>query len=300
MLAERRKCKEVIVWSGDFGIDLYVSWNLTNEELTLDVIQEKFEEFFKTQSNEGRARFDLLTSFRQGERCVNEWYNAVQTQIALAKYPQETPKILHRDIFWFFPRDEEFVSKTINDSNIDLNKFPASKVRQLAKKMESSEATPKHVKQVASDPHGAQIHLMHHQCTELSPSKFQRKQKKHFKSRKGTSKQHYYNEEKQRIPSVHKKYEARASPERCKKYGDSQHVERFRCPASKHQCRNYYKYGHFSSLCYKKKEVFDKKRSLKSRSPKEHQLQIGSVSVQDSLCCQSEDLSSSKDSFCLQ
>ena len=42
-LAERRKCKKVFAWSGDFGIDQYVSWNLTNEELILDVIWEKIE-----------------------------------------------------------------------------------------------------------------------------------------------------------------------------------------------------------------------------------------------------------------
>ena len=45
-------------------------------------------------------------------------------------------KILQRDIFWFFLKDEEFVSRTINDSNLDLDKFPASKVRQVAKKLE--------------------------------------------------------------------------------------------------------------------------------------------------------------------
>ena len=56
-------------------------------------------------------------------------------------------------IFWFFLRDEEFVSKTTNDNNIDLNKFPVSKVRQHVKKMESSKATAKHIKQVVSDPH---------------------------------------------------------------------------------------------------------------------------------------------------
>ena len=54
----------------------------------------------------------------------------------------------------------KFVSKTINDSNIDLDKFPASKVRQLARKMESSVATARHIKQVASDPQAAQINLM--------------------------------------------------------------------------------------------------------------------------------------------
>ena len=73
--------------------------------------------------------------------------------------PPETAKILHRDIFWFFLKDEEFVSKTNNDSNIDLDKFPKSKVRQLAKKMESSKVTPRHIKQVASDPWVAQINL---------------------------------------------------------------------------------------------------------------------------------------------
>ena len=151
MFVERRKCKKVIAWSRDFGIDQYVSWNLTNEKLTLDVIWGKFEEFCKPQSIEVRARFDLLLSFRQGGKSVDEWYNAVHTQIALAMYPQETAKILYRDIFWFFLRDEEFVSKTINDSNIDLNKFPASKVQQLTNKMEISKDTAKHIKQVASD-----------------------------------------------------------------------------------------------------------------------------------------------------
>ena len=88
--------------------------------------------------NEMRARFDLLTSFRQGNHSEDEWYNTVQAQVSLAKYPPETASILHQDIFWFFLKDEEFVSKTINDYNNDLDKFPASKMRQLAMKMESS------------------------------------------------------------------------------------------------------------------------------------------------------------------
>ena len=85
----------------------------------LDTIWEKYEECCKPKSNEVRARFDLLTSFWQGNKSVDEWYNVVQNQVTLAKYPPETAKILHRDIFWFFLKDEEFVSKTINHSNID-------------------------------------------------------------------------------------------------------------------------------------------------------------------------------------
>ena len=72
-----------------------------------------FEEFSKPQTNEVRACFDLLTTFGQGSRNVDEWYNAVQAQVNLAKYPLETAKILHRDTFWFFMKDEDFVTKTI-------------------------------------------------------------------------------------------------------------------------------------------------------------------------------------------
>ena len=141
------------------------------EDLSLAVILAKFEDFCKPQNNDVGARFDLLTSFRQGNESVDEWYNAVQAQVSLAKYPPETTCILHRDIFQFFLKDEEFVSKTINASNIDLDKFPASKVRQLAKKMESSKSTARHIKAVATDPQAAHVNLIRHQRTDLTPSK---------------------------------------------------------------------------------------------------------------------------------
>ena len=64
MLSEARKCKKVIAWSGDFGLDQYISWNLSSKELCLNTIWQKYEEFCKPQANELRARFDLLTSFK--------------------------------------------------------------------------------------------------------------------------------------------------------------------------------------------------------------------------------------------
>ena len=79
-LPERQQCKKVIAWSGDFGMDQYVSWGLPTDQLTLEIIWGRFEEFCKPQSNEVHARFDLLTSFRQGNKSVDEWYNVVQAQ----------------------------------------------------------------------------------------------------------------------------------------------------------------------------------------------------------------------------
>ena len=61
------------------------------------------------------------------------------------------------------------------------------------------------------------------------------------------------------------------------------------------QCKTCNKYGHLTSLCYKKKISF------KSRNPKAYQMQVGVVYAQeDSICSQSGDLTSSDESSCLQ
>ena len=81
-------------------------------------------------------------------------------KVNLAKYPPETVKILHHGIFWFFLCDKDFVSRTITEGSVNLDKFPASKGHQLAKKFESSKATVCHIKQVANDLQATQINLM--------------------------------------------------------------------------------------------------------------------------------------------
>ena len=106
---------------------------------------------------------------------MDEWYNAVQAQVSLAKYPQETANVLHHDIFWYFLRDEEFVFKTINDSSVHLDRCSASNVSQLAKKLESFKATARHIKQVASDPQSTEINFMRHQQTDLLQGKCKKK-----------------------------------------------------------------------------------------------------------------------------
>ena len=228
-LPEPQQCKKVLAWSGDFEIDQYVSWGLTKDELELDTIWSQGEEFCKPQSNEVRARFDLLTSFHQGSKSVDEWYNCVQVQVNLAKYPAETANIFHRNIIWFFLHEEEFVSKTINKGSVDLDKFPASKVCQLAKKYESSKATARPIKQVTGETQATQIHLMRHQCTELSSGKY-KKQKPQAKPRpmqnkNAGKKQSSYHKMSFDPRNTHKQ------KDRCSKCGDSTHLEGFTCPA---------------------------------------------------------------------
>ena len=171
--------------------------------------------------------------------------------MSLAKYPPETASILHRDVFWFYLKDEEFVSKIINDSSIDLKKFPPCKVRQLAKKMEASKATVHHINQVASDPQVTQVNLMRHQRTDLPPSKHKKKQQS-VKSRPPSHKRYSSQHNQHQVPPTKRNVilnKPIKEKDRCSKCGYSKHVEGFKCPAKTFQCKTCNKYGHFTSLC---------------------------------------------------
>ena len=69
------------LWDGPIHV-----LELSQKDFNLDTIWDRFEEFCKLQSNEVRAYFDLLTSFCQGNKSMDEWYNTIQSQVNLAKY----------------------------------------------------------------------------------------------------------------------------------------------------------------------------------------------------------------------
>ena len=281
-------------------MDQYVSWNLPSSKLTLDIIWGKYEEYCKLQSNEVQARLDLLTSFHQGNHSIDEWYNAIHAQVNLARYPLETAKILHRDIFWFFLRDEDFVSRTISDGSVNLDKFPVSRVCQLAKRLESLKAMVRHIKQLLVEPQAAQINLLHHQRTELPQHRYKKK-KSHTKPRQCNSKLLCRNDphQCQKIKGNHflptsNRLPPSSNHNRCSKCGDTAHLEGFTCPAKKYQCKVCHKFGHFTSQCFQKKQY----PQQKYRQPKAHQIEVDKSYHYSN--DNSSDASSSEDSFCFQ
>ena len=94
------------------------------------------------------------------------------------------------------------MTRTINEGNVDIQQFPASKVQQLAKKMERSKATAKHIRQVAGDLPAAQIHPMHHQHTELLTRNFNKHKKATSKRCKTTGPQNKH----QRNPLISERW----------------------------------------------------------------------------------------------
>ena len=290
MLPDSKMCKNAIARSGDCGMDQYVSWCLPAAELNLETIWSKYEECCKPQANEVLERCDLLTSFHQGNRSVDEWYNAVQAQVCLATYPQETGNILHHDILWFFLKDEEFVSKAINDRSIDLDKFPASKIRQLAKRMEASKATVTHIKQVACDPQAAQINLLMHQQIDLPPGKCKTKS---FQLRPQSHRQHI---SEQQVPHYKRKFDPKKLIQ--VQVGVLNVVFPSMLKDSSVQLRNTSARPvtsmDISQAC------LSRNRLLSNQKHQMNNCKLRKYTHNESICSQSEEFISSNDSFCLQ
>ena len=119
-----------------------------------------------------------------------------------------------------------------------------------------------------------------------------------MKPKQPNNKQH--GSESYQVQNQHKKQfdakNAHQNKDRCSKCGDSAHIEGFQCPAKKYQCKACHKFGHFTSLCFQKKQA-----SSKPRRPKVHQLKAGAVHANKiTISGQSDEDSSSKGSFCFQ
>ena len=91
--------------------------------------------------------------------------------------------------------------------------------------MESSKATAKHIRHVAGDLPAAQIHLIHHQCTEL----LARNYNKHKKATKQKLQNHRPTEQTSKKPFDFRKMDKQSN--RCLRCGDTSHAKGFQCPA---------------------------------------------------------------------
>ena len=69
-------------------------------------------------------------------------------------------------------------------------------------------------------------------------------------------------------------------------------------PARKFQCKICHKFGHFTTVCYKKSQ--QPSSSFKTRKPKAQQLQAGTLYTNHDAARSGSELSDNKESFCLQ
>ena len=127
--------------------------------------------------------------------------------------------------------DNEFIAKTVNDRKTNLAQYPAAKVQQIAKKLESRNAAAQHIKQLMLDMQGgAQINILRHNHTSLPAKK--KKGGKKPNQIKGIKSQQ---PQQQRQPYQQQSYNR--NPNQCTRCGDSPYAPGFNCPAKKYLCK---------------------------------------------------------------
>ena len=252
MLPKAKKCKKVIVWSRDFGIDYYVLWCLPPGRFKLRCYLVKIWRFLQATDKWSESQIwpaDKLQTRKQ--ICWVSGIMQFKLKCLFSSTHHKQPVSCIGIYFVSFWKMRSCISKTITDSNIDLDKFPPSKVRQVAKKMESSKSTARHVKAVASDPQVPQVHLMctikEHTSCQASPSG--NNNVTSLNKRRGTQ----VNARIKDHP-LRNLIQAKDTKEKIdvQSVVTSKHVEGFKCPARKFQYKTCNKNGHFTSLCYKK------------------------------------------------
>ena len=169
-------------------------------------------------------------------------------------------------------------------------------MRQLVQKLETSKATVHHIKQVAGDPQAVQMNLPWNQCTELPAGKYKKKRPPVKPKHQTTSNRAVRiikcksNTRRGLIPGVHTTIRTDFQMWR---YSSHRGIQVSR---KKYKCKAFHKFGHFTSMCFQKKQA-----KFKPRRPKVHQLQVGAVYVKGSVSYDhSYEDSTSEDSFCLQ
>ena len=145
------------------------------------------------------------------------------------------------------------------------------------------------------------VNLLRYQRTELPPSESQRKQRKSFRSRQANHKYQQEDKQDEGVPQAHRKLKQvhASQDDSCNKCRDTPHIEGFRCPGSRHQCKYCHTFGHFIHLSFKKKQESGYKGN--SRKPKAHQLMVRKCSTEGPIDDQADtSFTSREDSFCLQ
>ena len=165
----------------------------------------------------------------------------------------------------------------------------------MAKKVESSKATAKHIRQVAGDLPAAQIQLMQHQHTELPAGNYPKRKQT------ATARQKLQNHRSLKLHTSWKPFDLQ-KPEthsnRCTRCSDTLHAKGFQCPARKFQCKICHKFGHFTTVCYQKSQ--QPSSLFKLRKPKAQQLQAGALYTHHDADKSGSELSDTEESFCLQ
>ena len=242
--SDEQKCKYSFLWTGDYGLDLYNTWNLSEEQQkSLEKYWKRLEEHVKPQSNYILNHFYYLRSLKQNNRPLEEFLTEAKLLIQNSGYSTDMHDKLLRDAL-VFGVDSDIVRKK---GIAEGNKLTLQKAREIAR---TEEATKMQLEAMANH---SQINLLNKK--DFSKGKTQPRNKP-SKGEKG--KEH--------------KQTDKPKPE-CERCGGRPHDKLQKRPAINLKCYNCHKVGHYQHMCFKTKPSGVNTLQGESSDPGESDLQ---------------------------
>ena len=218
-----QKCKYVLLWSGDYGLDLFNTWALTEEQQkNLKEYWTRFEDHVKPQANHILNRY-YLRGLKQNNRSLATFLTEARLLIQSSGYPPDLHDELMRDTLVFGTNSEEVRRKCIARGN-DLTLAKAKKIAR------TDEATQMQLKAM----------------TDTTP-KQEEGEVNAISKGNGPGNQSYHKYTGGRGSKRHDN-----NPRQCYPCGDTSHTKGQQCPAIGVECFNCHKRGHFSKVCKSK------------------------------------------------
>lgn len=132
---EEIQCKHLLYWSGEHGMELFNSWDLSaDDQKKLKNYWERFENYVKPHSNELIAAWELH-NLRQGTLSLEEFIAKLRILVKEANYPAEHNERFLRDFLVLGMNSDRVRKECFKKGNaLSLNE-----AREMAKAEESAD-----------------------------------------------------------------------------------------------------------------------------------------------------------------
>ena len=236
--SEEIKCKYLLIWSGDFGLDLYNSWGFSEtESKKLVNYWKKFEEYVNPQANFLIARHKLRL-LEQKDKSLEEFLTEIRLTVNDCGYQDSNFRDeMIRDTLVFGIRNDQVRFKCISKGN----ELTLQKAIEIAR---NEVATGIHVKELDNTQEVHSVRKSRYpQRNQRSSSKFNASHN-HTQTHNPVSPPQQKNSKYQDM-----KKKSSYTKQSCYFCGRPGKHKRDKCPAKDSKCHKCLKQGHFASVC---------------------------------------------------
>ena len=138
------KALKIIKWGGIDAEKQFRAWGVDDDDLTVEEVWKKFDEYCKSNDSYMRARLELMCMKQDTQEKLISWFERVQAQILLCKYDKKTAELLLCDTFVLKMSDREMAGKIVTEvENKKEDKYTYKDALEKARALDNNKKSGK-------------------------------------------------------------------------------------------------------------------------------------------------------------